>query len=109
MSVRAQIVLGFALLAVGFWTGHMVSAWLFPPPRIVTVELNKLIHPFVARTAKSGGSETERKDRTVAFAKRLQDKLDDLAARRNLVILPANAVVAGAPDVTGAVLERLGP
>ena len=81
-------------------------------PRIASVRLAELAAEHAAMTARTDASPEETLAGTRAWAAALEHALDEIAVRRNAVLLPARAVAAGAPDVTDAVrlavADRLG-
>lgn len=70
-------------------------------PRIVTVDLTRL--------ADEARSRLHDASRVGAFARRLQRELIRMAGEDRLVILPRQAVAAGAPDITAELRSRLLP
>ena len=67
-------------------------------PRIASVRLAELTAQYAARTARGGASEHEMAEAIRAWARDLEAVLDQAAARHGVVLLPARAVAAGAPD-----------
>ncbi len=77
-----------------------------PAPRIAGVRLAEITADYTARAATTG--ETAEDVRVWGVA--LEAALDRVAAHHGVVLLPARAVAAGAPDMTPEVetaLERL--
>ena len=72
-------------------------------PRIASVRLGEMTAAYTTRAASSG--ETAEDIRAWGFA--LETALDRVAARHRLVLLPARAVAAGAPDMTNEVEAAL--
>ena len=76
------------------------------PPRIAGVRLAEITAAYTTRAASEGKSAEDVR----AWGEALEAALDRVAARHRLVLLPARAVAAGAPDMTPhveATLERL--
>ena len=73
------------------------------PPAIASVRLGEITAAYAVKAAESDASP----DATAAHARRwaaaLETALDRVAKYRDVVLLPARAVAAGAPDVTGEV------
>ena len=67
-----------------------------PPPRIAGVRLAEIAAAYTTRAASEGGTVEDVR----AWGEALEAALDHVAERRGLVLLPARAVAAGAPDVT---------
>lgn len=74
-----------------------------PPPPVARVHLEALVAAHVEAAARDGAAP----EATRAFAVALESALADVAARHRVVLLPARAVAAGAPDLTAAVEAAL--
>ena len=74
-----------------------------PPPRIAGVRLGEMTAAWTTRAAAEGRSAAEVR----AWGAALEAALDDVAARHGVVLLPARAVAAGAPDLTRQVEAAL--
>ncbi len=74
-----------------------------PPPRIAGVRLAEMAAAWTTRAATEGRSASEVR----AWGTALEAALNDVAARHGLVLLPARAVAAGAPDMTRQVEAAL--
>jgi len=72
-------------------------------PRIASVRLGEMTAAYTTRAA----SEGESADDVRAWGEALEAALDRVAARHRLVLLPARAVAAGAPDATAHVEAAL--
>jgi len=79
-----------------------------PAPGIATVRLGELTAAWAVRTADSGASADASAARTRAWAAALEKALRETAERHRVVLLPARAVAAGAPDLTRQVEAALG-
>ena len=76
-----------------------------PEPGIASVRLGEMTAAYTTRAAAEGRTAEDVR----AWGEALEAALDHVAERRGLVLLPARAVAAGAPDVTWlveAVLEE---
>ena len=73
------------------------------PPRIAGVRLAEITEAYTTRAA----SEGETVEDVRAWGEALETALDRVAARHRLVLLPARAVAAGAPDATARVEAAL--
>ena len=74
-----------------------------PPPRIAGVRLAEIAAAYTTRAASEGESAEDVR----AWGKALEAALDRVAERHRLVLLPARAVAAGAPDATARVEAAL--
>ena len=74
-----------------------------PPPPVARVHLESLVAAHVEAAARDGAAP----ETTHAFAAALDAALGAVAARHRVVLLPARAVAAGAPDLTPAVRTAL--
>lgn len=72
------------------------------PPRVAVVRLAEMTAAWTTRAAEEGASVEDAR----AWGAALEAALDHVAERDRLVLLPARAVAAGAPDLTWAV-ERV--
>ena len=73
------------------------------PPRIAGIRLAEMTAAYTTRAASEGGSAEDVR----AWGEALETALDRIAARHRLVLLPARAVAAGAPDATARVEAEL--
>ena len=85
-------------------------------PRIGSVRLGALAAAHTAEAARADASPQETAAAVRTWARALEDALGEVAAHHRVVLLPARAVAAGAPDLTAEVeaamarrLERPGP
>ena len=76
-------------------------------PRIGVVRLNELTAEMVQQTVHGEESEQAIAEAARAWAVELEKALDDVAERHGVVLLPAEVVLAGTPDYTGAVREAM--
>ena len=70
-----------------------------PPPRVAGVRLAEMTAAWTTRAAAEGAGVEDAR----AWGAALEAALDRVAERHRLVLLPARAVAAGAPDVTALV------
>ena len=73
------------------------------PPRIASVRLAEITAAYTMRAASEGKSAEDVR----AWGEALEAALYRVAARHRLVLLPARAVAAGAPDATARVEAAL--
>ena len=74
-----------------------------PPPRIAGVRLAEMAAAWTTRAATEGRSASEVR----AWGTALETALDRVAHDHGVVLLPARAVAAGAPDLTRQVEDVL--
>ena len=74
-----------------------------PSPRIASVRLGEMTAAYTTRAASEGRTGEDVR----AWGAALEHALDHVAERRGVVLLPARAVAAGAPDLTREVEETL--
>ena len=72
-------------------------------PAIASVRLGELAAGYAVAAAESGASGEAAAAGARAWGIALEAALDRVAERSGMVLLPARAVAAGAPDVTGTV------
>ena len=80
-----------------------VRASLESAPRIASVRLSSLTADYVTKSLREGGDGKKALGEARAWARRLEEALTRVAARRGVVLLTAGAVAAGAVDVTAEV------
>ena len=73
------------------------------PPRIAGVRLAEITAAYTTRAASEGESAEDVR----AWGEALETALDRVALQHRLVLLPARAVAAGAPDATARVEAAL--
>ena len=73
------------------------------PPRIAGVRLAEITAAYTTRAANEGGTAEDVR----AWGEALEVALDRVALQHRLVLLPARAVAAGAPDATARVEAAL--
>ena len=76
-------------------------------PYIASVRLSDLTADYVARAAREHMDQDEAVEAVRDWAARLEEALAWTAARHRVVLLPATAVAAGAPDMTAEVRSAL--
>ena len=100
MIVSAVLLSGAIAAAVAAAT---LRYGIEPPPRIAGVRLAEITAAYTTRAASEGRSVEDVR----AWGEALEAALDRVAARHRLVLLPARAVAAGAPDATARVEAAL--
>ena len=100
VTVSAVLLSGAVAAAVAAAT---LRYGIEPPPRIAGVRLAEITAAYTTRAASDGESAEDVR----AWGEALEAALDRVAARHRLVLLPARAVAAGAPDATARVEAAL--
>ena len=98
----APVLVSAALLAGGLAAVVAAAAVRLAPdeaPRIASVRLGEMTAAYATRAAKDGRAGEDVR----AWGAALEAALEEVAARRGAVLLPARAVAAGAPDATAEV------
>lgn len=72
-------------------------------PRIASVRLGELVAEHAGSAARADATAEETAAAVRGWALALEEALGEVAERHGLVLLPARAVAAGAPDVTAEV------
>ncbi len=106
-SDTAWPVLLSAVLLSGAVAAAVAAAMLRygvePAPGIASVRLGEMTTAYTTRAAAEGGTAEDVR----AWGAALEGALDRVAERRGVVLLPARAVAAGAPDLTPEVEAAL--
>lgn len=69
-------------------------------PRIASVRLSGLTAAYVTKSLREGGDSRKSLGAARAWARRLEEALARVAARRGVVLITSGAVAAGAEDLT---------
>ena len=102
VMVSAVLLSGAVAVVVA---AAMLRYGVEPAPGIASVRLGEMTAAYTTRAAAEGRTAEDVR----AWGEALEAALDHVAERHGLVLLPARAVAAGAPDVTWlveAVLEE---
>ena len=105
-----RVLAAAVLLAAGIAAAVAAAAVRFSAedaPRIATVRLGQLTAEYAVRAAGGGASAEASAARTREWAAALENALITVSRRHRVVLLPARAVAAGAPDFTAAVEAAL--
>ena len=101
------IELWIATIGIGaFLLGGLVDIDRSSPP-IGVVRLNDLTAEMVRQTVHGEESEQAIAEATRAWAVELEKALDVVAERHDVVLLPAEVVLVGAPDYTDRIREAM--
>ncbi len=100
VMVSAVLLSGAVAAAVA---AAMLRFGVEPPPGIASVRLGEMTAAYTTRAAAEGRTAEDVR----AWGQALETALDRVADRHGVVLLPARAVAAGAPDLTPEVEEAL--
>ena len=100
VMVSAVLLSGAAAAAVA---AAVLRYGVEPAPGIASVRLGEMTAAYTTRAAAEGGTAEDVR----AWGAALEHALDRVAERRGVVLLPARAVAAGAPDLTPEVEAAL--
>ena len=76
-------------------------------PRIGTVNITSLVDQFVQMQASNNSSAQEKQIQIKAFGESLEAHLKEIAAKEKVVLLPSEAVIAGATNYTQELRQQL--
>ena len=93
VMVSAVLLSGAVAAAVA---AAMLRYGVEPAPGIASVRLGEMTAAYTTRAAAEGRTAEDVR----VWGEALETALDHVAERHRLVLLPARAVAAGAPDVT---------
>jgi|GEM_PF-7091498 len=99
-------------ILVGMASGMalMLLFWLVINPKplqMATVDVNKIVDEFVKKTAERKLPNERMQKLVASFGNKLETTLNSVAKDRHLILLPKEAVISGAKDVTSSVQEAL--
>jgi type-F conjugative transfer system protein TrbI len=76
-------------------------------PTIATVNITGLEDSFIRATSRQPLTEAEKKQRVMLFAKVLNQTVMKIAKDKHLILLPSQAVISDALDVTQEVADQI--
>ncbi len=83
---------------------HLIQS---PKSPIATIDITKIVNQFVQSQMKLNLPKPELQKRVKVFGNQLEITLNHLAKDRHLVLLPAEAVIAGSTDLTPVVQSQM--
>jgi len=103
------------LLLVGLISGTvaalstlLVQSWLAPAPlKVASVDVTGLVTSEIARLQATGMDSAKAAAYAHVWGPLLDKSVQDIAAEYSVVLLVSPSVVAGAPDLTAVLKERL--
>lgn len=75
--------------------------------RVATVNITGIVNGFIKSQASLHVSQDVLNARVKDFAKTLDDTLHTVASEKHVVLLPSEAVIAGAADYTDVVKQKM--
>jgi conjugal transfer pilin signal peptidase TrbI len=87
--------------------GASLLFWLNPSPRIVTVNITGMVSHFVKAETQKKHSPEELKKRSQSFGAELEKTLKAITKKERFIVLPSEAVVDGAVDITERVQKQV--
>jgi conjugal transfer pilin signal peptidase TrbI len=99
-QILVGVVAGMALMLM-FW---MI---IHPKQQIAVVNVNKIVDEFIKTTANKKLAPEKMQKNIEAFGNKLENTLQVVAADKHLLLMPSEAVIAGAKDMTQEVKQNL--
>lgn len=84
-----------------------VDRWVEPPPRLATVDLQQILAEHIESVGLRHLDQDAAAKEAAAYGGALQASLDELEREQRALLLPAPAVLRGAPDLTDALRARI--
>lgn len=82
---------------------HMVPA----QKQLVKIDVSKIVNNYIQNAANKHLSKEKLEEETKRFAKNLESKLQILAERERIIVLPSQAIIAGGNDYTEQVEHEI--
>lgn len=103
-ATREMRALGLILITI-----LCVLLWqhLWRPSSIVAVDISAITQSYVETLATKNLSSSQSEIAMKSFADNLQASLNQYSQKHHVVIVPRQAIIAGAPDETTAILELM--
>jgi type-F conjugative transfer system protein TrbI len=92
---------------VGGLLGLTAERLIAPPPLLATVDLQQILAEHIESVGRRGLDKDAAAKDAAAYGAALQASLDELEREQHALLLPAPAVLRGAPDLTDALRERI--
>jgi hypothetical protein len=93
------------LIIVSGWSFTVISS--LSTQRIASVNLDELTRPYILALASSDLSEAKITEETQILIDKIEDAITLYSAKNDLVIIPTQAPIYGAVDVTQEISIRL--
>lgn len=86
----------------------MIQLYFMPPhQQLATVNITGMVKAFVKTTAIQHLPVSQMKTTVKAFSNTLNEVLTQVAAEKQLILVPSEVVIAGSEDVTSLVQQKL--
>lgn len=87
----------------------MLKAEVLQPhaPSIVTVDVRSMTHAYIQQITAQQMTRQAAQEKTKEFSDTLQRALQDYSTQHHVVLMPQEAVIEGAPDVTQAICKKI--
>jgi len=99
IALCAGIVGGLLVLSV--------DRLIEPPQRLATVDLQQVLAEHIESVGRRNLDKDQAAKEAAAYGAALQASLDELEREQHALLLPAPAVLRGAPDLTDALRQRI--
>lgn len=81
--------------------------FISPPTKFAKVNITSIVDQFIKQEAAKNLPESALKNEVHIFGKKLEVNLQQFAKKNHLILLPSEAVIAGAPDYTSVIKSKL--
>jgi hypothetical protein len=103
---KSNVTYVFLVLLVIAITFFLLRSFQATSP-IGVVNITGIVDQFIKTQAKENISAIELKKSVLVFGANLEKTLHELSNKKHVVLMPAEAVIAGATDYTPTVLKSL--
>ena len=108
MMGRALVMTAVISISVAVSTTLALQYWLLPQPRpVVQFDVDKTADAFSRQLAQSQLPHQQQMQLSRQFADALVAQTKSYAAEHDVIVVTAPAVLAGAPDVSRAIAQRV--
>lgn len=101
-QIVVSVIFGMALMLLFYLTVHPQQQ-----QQIATVDVSKIVDEFVKGTAQKKLPPEKMQSGIEAFGKKLEGTLKTMADDKHLILMPNEAVITGAKDITEQVRKEL--
>jgi len=99
---------GLLIALAGGFIALLLERIAFPHLTVAQIDLTHLVNAHVRRPDLMQLTEVERSKDAARYAARLEQETTAIAREYHVTILAAPAVIAGAPDMTAILRQRIG-
>lgn len=101
-KISLSVLLINCVLIAGLLTFQHTS-----PTKIGMVNITAMVNSFIKETAQQSLSADEKQKKIAQFSDALQKVMTTEASEKNMVLIPSEAVIAGATDMTKEVMMAI--